>query len=196
MKIEKKDVPSIATMFIARRIAEFPTLYSHGDQVIYNHVIGREGSSYWDKNGILQNGDSYYNPKTKKFTKYPLKISMEVALKMTHSFGKSLSPYYEMSGPINSMPLNIEDSWLLEIFMFLNKWGKFSIDDFKMMAVMHCMLHYGVKENPNAYLPQRTIDDFTKFHAKIPSWQAEVQRIYHYKQFKRVDPKTYMGIDI
>ena len=56
--------PTIPQLFIARRIAEFPTLFGHGDQVIYSLVIGNQGGCFWDKNGLLQQGDKSYNSKT------------------------------------------------------------------------------------------------------------------------------------
>lgn len=191
-----KDAPSIAKLWIATRIAEFPTLYSHSDQVIFSYVVGNMGSNSWDENGLLQSGDQHWDATTKQFGAYPLKISIEVALSMAHSFGKRISPYYDMSGPINNMPVNIDDSWLLEISMFLNRWAKFTMDDFKLMATMHCLLHYGMRENPNAGLPARTIADFEQFHKKIPSWQAMVSQIYYQKQYNKVNPATYQGIDI
>jgi hypothetical protein len=192
----KDEVPSIAKTFIARRIAEFPTLYSHGDQVIFCHLVSNMGSCYWDKNGLLQHGDKHYNPTTKKFTKYPLRMPMETAYGLVASFGKRVHPYYDISGPINNMPANIEESWLEEISHFLYRWSKYSMDDFTMMATMHCMLHYGCKSNPAAGLPGRTINDYALFHKKIPSWQAMVTSIEYQKRFDKVDPKTYMGIDI
>jgi len=193
---DNKEVPTIAKTFIARRIAEFPTLDRHGDQVIFSYVVSTQGSCYWDKTGILRMDDKFYNPKTKKFTSYPLRMPMETAYSLVHSFGKSISPYYNMDGPINKMPVNIEDSWLSEISMFLFRWGKYTMDDFRMMATMHCMLHYGVRENPNAGLPQRTIDDYQKFFNKIPSWKAMVDSIYYQKRYNSIDSRTYQGIDI
>ena len=193
---ENEKIPTVAETFIARRIAEFPTLYRHGDQVIFSCIISTQGSCYWDKNGLLQMDDKHYDPKTKKFTEYPLKMPMKTALSLVHSFGKFMSPYYNMGGPINNMPVNIHDDWLQEISMFLTKWGRFNMEDFTLLATTYCMLHYGVRENPNAGLPQRTIDDFKQFHKRIPSWKAMVDGIYYQKQYNKIDPQTYQGIDI
>jgi len=193
-KEEKKH--TIAEEFIARRIAEFPTLYHHGDEVIFSNVISTQGSCYWDTDGCLKQGDQYLNPKTKKWGKYPLKIPMETAYSLVYSHGDFFHPYYNMNGPINVMPANVEESWLMEISMFLTKWGNFSMDDFIMIATVQCMLYYGCRSNPNASLPDRTIDDFKQFHRKIPSWRAMVDSIYYQKQYNKVDPTTYQGMGI
>lgn len=185
--------PTIAETFLARRIAEFPTLYPHRDQVIFSSVIGTQGSCYWDKNGCLKQKEQHYNPKTKKYTRYPLQMPMATAYSLLHSFGKPLSMYYNMSGPINQMPVNIEKSWLEEIDSFLYKWGKFSMDDFKLMATNYCLLQYGCRKNPHAYLPERTITDFKQFHANIPKWKAMVESIRFQKQHGKINQKTYQG---
>jgi len=195
--MKEKEKPSIAKLFIARRIAEFPTLYAHGDQVIVSDIIGTQGSCYWDKNGLLIHGDQYYHPKKKKHVKnYPLQMPLKTALELVYSGGEVIHPSYNMSGPINKMPLNIEASWLDEISTFLFRWGKYSMNDFKDMAIMHCMLHYGCKSNPNAGLPGRTISDFEQLHKKIPSWNAMVTNIEYQKRYNKIDPKTFMGEDI
>jgi len=193
---EKEEPPSIAKMFMARRIAEFPTLYPCGDQVIFSCVVSTQGRCVWNKKGILEMPEQHYNPKTKKWTKFPLQMPIETAHSLVFSLNKLISPYYDMSGPINKMPENIEGSWLLQISIFLNKWGALSMEDFKAIATTDCLLNYGRRENPHAYSPQREIDDFSQFHKKIPSWKATVASIYHQKMTGKVDPKTFQGVGI
>jgi hypothetical protein len=188
--------PTVDDLFIARRIAEFPTLYPHGGQVIFSCVISTMGSCYWDKNGLLQQDDQFYNAKTKKFTKYPLKMPMSTALGLVYDIGQSIHPYYNMNGPINNMPLNIHEDWLTRISCFLTTWGKYTMDDFKLMATHHCLLQYGLRENPNARLQQRRIDDFKQFHKKIPSWKAMVDSIRYQKQYNKIDIRTFQAADI
>ena len=192
MKDEEK-IPTIAQLFIARRIAEFPTLYAHGDEVIYSNIICTQGGCEWNKDGLLVQTDQYYHPKKKKFTKYPLRMPMKTALELVYNHGDFIRPYFSMNGPINNMPVNIEDSWLQTISIFLTKWGKWSMEDFTDLAKMQCMLYYGVRENLNGGLPSRTIDDFRQFHKKIPSWKAMVDNIYYQKQYNKIDPKVFQG---
>jgi hypothetical protein len=129
-------------------------------------------------------------------TKYPLKMPMSTALGLVYDIGQSIHPYYNMNGPINNMPLNIHEDWLTRISCFLTTWGKYTMDDFKLMATHHCLLQYGLRENPNARLQQRRIDDFKQFHKKIPSWKAMVDSIRYQKQYNKIDIRTFQAADI
>ncbi len=193
----KDEKPSIAKLWIARRIAEFPTLYPHSDQVIFSSVIGTQGDTYWDDNGLLQQADMCYKGTVNgkpKWGQYPLQMPMKTALTLAHNHGKSFHPYYNMSGPINKIPVNVEESWLSEISSFLYKWEKFDMDAFRMMATVECMLYYGgLRENPNAGLPNRTISNYEQFHKNIPRWKAIVASVCYQKEYNKVDPKTFQG---
>jgi hypothetical protein len=190
----KDTPPTVVDLFVARRIAEFPG--KTGATVMYEHVICGMGDCYWDDNGLLQHSNQHYDPKTKKFTQYPLRMPMETALEMTHIFGHLFTPYYNMNGPINRMPVNIHDEWLLWISIFLDHWGAYTMDDFKLMATVYCLKHYHFQENKNAGLPQRTIDDYQQFFNLIPKWKAMVANIRYQKQYNKIDPATYKMIDI
>lgn len=193
--MEKKE-HTIAEQFLARRIAEFPTLYHCNGQVISSCILSTQGSCAWNKVGSIVHHDSHYNERTKKWGRYPLRMPIETAFSLHHSIGKNVHFSYDYEGPINHIPLNAEQSWLKELESFLWTWTKISLDDYKIIAEANCLLYYGIKKNPHAGLPERTIADFALFLKKAPSWQAKLQEVRYYQEHKHIDVRTFQGIDI
>lgn len=181
---------------MARKIAEFPTLYRCSDDVILGCLICGMGGSFWNEKGVIEQSDKCWNSKTKKWVNYPLQIPLSVAADFINDNTNLISAPHSISGPINHIPLNADKSWLQAISVFLFRFQKLSLDDWQLLAKAKCLIHYGVIENPHANQPKRTFENYQAFAEKIPFWYAAIREVEYYQHNGKIDPKVYQGMDI
>lgn len=187
---EETTPPTPFQLFAARRIAEFPTLYKNGDDVIACCIFGNRGDSEWE-NGVVVTKDLHYNPKTGRYTKYPLRMPIATAIKLLNSY-KIPSIAWDTGGaraPINNIPKNADESFLEAIEIFLSTWGRASEEDWKAAAKAYSISISGTIRNES----ERKLSDYLSFAKQIPEWRAKVGKVRHFQQHGEIDPRTFMA---
>lgn len=190
---EKKPL-SAFEQFAARRIAEFPTLYSDRSDVISNCILGSQGECYW-KDGVLCQPNQNYSKG--KWTKYPLRMPLSTAAEFHQYTAPKIG--YDIGNarsPISNLPKDTDKSFLQEIDLFLMRWERLGEAEWKTLATAHCLLVWQIPSNPNAAEPQRTLDNYLNFMRRIPSWRAAIREIEHFQRYGEIDPRTFQGADI
>ncbi len=190
------EKPTLFDNFAARRIAEFPTLYSGKDDVISECILGSQGDCSW-KNGVLVQPNQHFNKKTEKWTQYPLRMPLATANEF-HQY-KIPSIGWDIGSaraPISNLPDDADESYLEAIDMFLFRWGRLDETGWKTLAEAHCLIVWQCNPNVHAGEPQRKLDDFLRFMKLVPKWRAAIREIEYFQQHGQVDPKTFQGIDI
>lgn len=183
--------------FAARRIAEFPTLYSCADDVIARSILSPMGDCSWES-GVLKQPNQHYNSKSEKYTQYPLQIPLAAARDMLNKT-KWPSFSFETGGgraPISNIPKDIDKSYLEAISHFLWKWGRYTLEQWQLVARVKCLMYYQTENNPHAGQPQRDIDDYERFMSFVPKWEAAIREIEYFQRHGEVDARTFQGADI
>lgn len=196
--MEEKE-PNVVETFLATKIAEFPTLYSCGDEVMIRCVFEKMGGSFWNKKGLIEQTDLSWDDKKKKYCRYPLQMPMKTALSLVNSnTSKILSfpYYYSQDNPIDCIPLNANDLWLKEIGHFLFKWGNYSLEQFELLAKAQCLINYGMSQNPHAHEPKRTLKNFEEFLKRVPGWKASIANVKYQMEHGKIKPSLYQALDI
>lgn len=192
----KKEPLTPFEEFVARRVAEFPTLYKGPGDVITNCILGTQGECFW-KDGVLHQGDQHWDEKKKKWTQYPKRMSLEVAREF-HSYKMPTIPYNvgHAQAPISQIPKDADKSYLQGIGIFLYVWSELTDEDWQLLAKAKCLIVYQRQSNEAAGEPNRTLENFRKFAKQIPEWRARIHAVEHFQHYGEADPKTYQGLDI
>ena len=181
--------------FVARRIAEFPTLYKCATDVITNCILGSRGDCFW-KDGVLVQPNQHWNGKHQ--TQYPLRMPLKTAAEM-HSYKAPRFSYDTGSNaraPIENIPRNAAKSFLDEIDSFLYKWGRFGRDEWQAISTAYCITMWGVAVNKHASEPERSMDGYERFMKAAPKWRATIREIEHFQEHGEIDIRTFQAENI
>jgi hypothetical protein len=187
----KDTPPTPFQLFAARRIAEFPTLCKNADDVICNYILDSMGGTKWE-GGVIVSEDRNFDPNTKTWGEYPLRMPIETALELLN-IAKIPSIPWSIGGaraPISDIPNDAEKSFLDAIDTFLWKWGGLTEKEWSVAAQAYCVKYYGVTSNPNA---EDKLPDYLRFMKGVPEWRAKVKAVKHFQRHGEIDPKTFMG---
>ena len=194
-----KDEPlTIAEQEAVKQLRRWPTLYKSANDFFHQSVISGQGSYYWKK-GLLVSGEKRYisssNGKN-KYGAYPFEISENVAKRLLNNNASGFPSVYPSGhSPIDSIPDDAHKDWLKFISHHLYMDEQITPDLYIILVQAMCIRHYRVVENPRAS-HSHFINEWNKYHAKIPSYKARIRLIEQTREQGQIPPDRYMGIDI
>lgn len=187
-----RKIEDAFSAFAAKRIAEFPALYSCKEDVIAECILDSMGDCYWE-NGVLAVPNQHLR-RDGKWTQYPLRMPLKTANELycykIPTIGWNMG---NAQSPIAKLPKDANASFLEAIDLFLSKWERLGEAEWNALAVAHCIVLYGVAANPHAYEPQRTLKNYLEFMKKIPHWRAMIRAVEHYQEHGEEDPAVFQA---
>lgn len=194
----KEEPLTVAEQVAVNQLRRWPTMYKSGRDFFHQCVIGGQGDFYWE-NGLLHTDERKYVGQVagkNKFIKYPFEISEDVAKRLLRDGNRGFPYVYPLGEcPIDKIPDDVHPEWLQFISNNLYKDAQLTPDLYRVLAQANCIMWYGIKSNPNAS-DEHYISEWSKYHAKIPSYQAHIRLIEDIRVQGQIPPDRYQGIDI
>jgi hypothetical protein len=187
IKNEWESTPAL--LYITTKIAQYPGLFRCADHVIMKHVFC-DCDVYWGEDGLLyKNGYGQIKE---------LKLQMSTAWGMFHDNNREIPiTRYDVGrieSAIQNLPDHIEASWLEIIAEFTNRMARYTDVDWRVFATTRALLNYA--DSVRAERIETLVKEYLDFSRQLPGFKARIEAVRFFKRHGKVDPLTFMGIDI